>query len=791
MFQNHLKLIIRKLRREKLYAFVNILGLTIGLTAVLLIALYVRDELSFDKFHKNHENISRLIINKEDGTGRNGYIPPDFSDYIIADLPAVESFVRITKPLERDLLSNNNMSLYSNKVYFTDSTFFDFFDFELIDGLPAKVLNTPYTAVITESLASRLFGNQNPIGQYIRLNKEQDIQISGLAIDPPKNSSFQFELLVKAGQSEFENTFDKGYLTSVVTFISTAPNADRTSITQQINALKLKPNYGKVVLGAYQFELLPLKNQRLKSNLNSDYLNNNDISQVYLFSGIGLVILLLAVINYVNLVTAQSLKKSKEIGLRKVIGAENVQLIAYELLESIGYAFLSMVLAFAATERLLSLFNNAIGKGITLNYLSLEFLLFVPMLGISLGLIAGLYPSFYITRFKALSLIQNGGSTASKNGIRKLLATIQFLFAGIMICVTLIMRSQMNYMQNKPIGFKKDLLVNIDMFQDIKEKSEAFRSEVLKIPGINSVSLTSWEFVGYTSTFRYTEKPNHDSNEQVTPYVETTIVEADENIMNTLGLKVLYSQPGFSMKDMTSDEIVVSSLFVEKSGWKNNGIGNYVFEHNGGKKQVVAVIEDFHSNVYKIDLEPTIIEKSKAWGDEQLLVRLESMEHLDALDDVANLYEDQLDRPFEYQFVNDEIDFYYRREAAQMKLFNTFSGLAVFLSLLGLLAMTFYSVEQRRKEVSIRKVLGASVQRLILMLNREYSLLVLVAFIIASPIAYYAMQSWLQEFKYRISLSPLIFIGAFLGFLALSWLVTIAQSLKVSRENPADVLRNE
>ncbi|MFT6872772.1 MAG: putative ABC transport system permease protein, partial [Roseivirga sp.] len=503
MFRNNLKLILRKLKREKLYAFVNILGLTIGLTAFLLIALYVKDELSFDKFHSDHENISRLIINKEDGSRRAGYIPPDFCDYVLAEVPNVLSYVRITKPLERDLLKHKDATLYSDQVYFTDSTFFDFFDFKLIDGSPKDVLKTPYSAVITESLARKLFGRENPIGQLIKLNKERDVQVSGLVADPPKNSSFQFELLVKAGQAEFENTFAKGYLKSVITFVKTSPSADLLETAYQIDAIKLKPNYGKPILGSYLFELLPLKNQHLLSHLKSDYLINNDISQIYLFSGIGLIILLLAVINYVNLVTAQALKKSKEIGLRKVIGAEKGQLIIHELFESVSYAFLSMVLAFALTERLLFLFNSVTGKGIILNYWSLEFLFVVPVFGIVLGLIAGLYPSFYITRFKPLSLIQNGGNNSAKNNLRKLLATLQFIVAGVMICTTLIMRSQMTYIQNRPIGFDKDLLVNIDMYQDIKEKSESFKNEVLAVSGIRSASVTSWEYVGYTSTFKY------------------------------------------------------------------------------------------------------------------------------------------------------------------------------------------------------------------------------------------------------------------------------------------------
>ena len=521
-------------------------------------------------------------------------------------------------------------------------------------------------------------------------------------------------------------------------------------------------------------------------------MNISDIRQVYLFSGIGLVILLLGVINYVNLVTAKALKKAKEIGLRKVVGAGRKQLIAFELLESICFAFLSMIMAFAITERLLNSFNQLIDKQISLHYWSREFLLFVPVFGIFLGLLAGLYPSFYISRFKPLSLIGEGSGLVKKSLVRKTLASLQFIIAGIMICVTVIMHSQMSYLRNKSLGFEKNLLVNIEMYQDIKDRSSSFKNQVSGIAGIASATITHWEYVGYTSTFRYIEKFDREAKEsRNTPYVETTILAADNDLLTTMGVKILYSKPGFSLEAMDSTQIIISELFASKAGWGNDALGRYVYNYDEERHEVVAVIEDFHSTTLKEELQPTIIEKAQAWGDENLLIRLESEDHIEALDEVAKLYEQQLDRPFEYQFVNDEIDFYYRKEAAQVKLFNTFSGLAIFLSLLGLLAMTFYSVEQRRKEVSIRKVLGASVQRLILMLNKEYSILVLLAFLIASPIAYYAMQGWLEEFKYRISLSPLIFIGAFLGFLALSWLVTIAQSLKVSRENPADVLRDE
>jgi len=791
MLKYNLTLVLRRFRKERVFTVVNILGLTVGLTAFLLITLFVRDELSFDKFHENHETISRLIMNKEDGSRRSGYIPPDFTDYILAEVPSVESYVRITKPLERDLLSYEETSLYSDEVYFTDSTFFTFFEFQLLEGSPYEVLSDPYSAVITESLSKKLFQDQNPLGRLLELNKDQKLQISGVVSDPPRNSSFQFEMLVRAGQKEFENTFSQGYLRSVVIFLGTHKDSDRASVAKQIDELKLKPNYGKPVLGSYTFELLPLSDHRLKSGLKKDYLSNNDIKQVYLFSGIGIVILLLAVINYINLVTARALKKSREIGLRKVIGAEKRQLISYELFESVGYSLLGMLFAFATTERLLVLFNSATGKEIELDYFSLEFVLFVPAFGILLGLIAGLYPAFYITRFKPLSLIQNAGNTTGKSYMRKALATIQFLIAAIMICVTFIMRSQMNFIQNRPIGFEKELLVNIDMYQDIKENSQVFRNEVMNISGINSASLTSWEFVGYTSTFRYIEKFDPESENRDVPYIEATILVGDDYLLETLGLNVLKAEPSFSMVEMDTTEIIVSQLFIDRANWSTDAIGKYVYEYGGGRKRVVAIIEDFHSDTYKNEIVPTIIEKNKAWGDEQLLLRLESKDQIKALDLVASLYENQLERPFEYQFVNEQIDFYYRKEAAQIKLFNTFSGLAIFLSLLGLLAMTFYAVEQRRKEVSIRKVLGASMQRLILMLNKEHSILVTLAFLIASPIAYYAMQGWLQEFEYRINLTPLLFILVFLSFLVLSWIVTIVQSLRVSNENPANVLRED
>jgi putative ABC transport system permease protein len=559
-----------------------------------------------------------------------------------------------------------------------------------------------------------------------------------------------------------------------------------------INELKMKSIYGMFVKDDV-FGLLPVTDQRLHASFNRGYTTEqSDVKIVYLFSGIGFVILLLAIINYVNMVTASSLKRAKEIGLRKVIGAHKSQLVLYQLVESIAITTIALVIAFAITERLLPLMNGMLGKSMQLNYLSLEFLLFVPIMGLLIGVLTGLYPSFYISRHKPLILLKkNLGGTSGKGGLRRGLVGFQFLMAGVLILVTLIMQSQMKFLKEQKMGFDKELLVYVPLFEDLKGKSQVFKNEVLGMSGVSSATVTDWMFENNAHSGVFAGYFDGDTQERP-PYVSVYPVAADEGIIKTLGLKLLEAEEGFDMAQMDSTGIVISRLVADGLGWKEqSAIGKYVYEYAGEKKRVVAVIDDFHTSSLKNEILPSVIQHKESWLNENLLIRFETEGHQATLDEIKVKYESLLNRPFEFSYVDDEIEKYYKEEADQVALFNVFSGLAIFISLLGLMAMATYSAEQRKKEVSIRKVLGASMRQLILLLNKENGILVIIAFLIATPIAIYAMQDWLAEFKYRITLNPMLFVLAIAGFFVLNVLVTLFFSLKVSRANPADTLREE
>ena len=791
MFRNHLKLVIRKLRKEKVYSFVNILGLTIGLAAFLLIGLYVRDELSFDKFHSRTNEIYRLTNFNEVSTNRNTYSPPDFAEYIQQDAPEVESFVRIKTQGLNNLIATEESAFYTGGLIYSDANFFSFFDFNILNGKPELALASPRSVVLTESFAMKLFGRIDVVGEELTFNKTDKYQVLGVCADVPKNSSIQFELVARGDDKTFENTFSKGYLTAATTFLMVPESVELANLESKINnGIRQKPNYFRVK-GDIYYELGSLRDIRLYSNFERDSLETNDAKVVFLFTGIGLVILLLAVINYINLVTAQSIKNFKEIGLRKVIGATRGQLVRYHLLESTVIAFISFVCSFAIAERIIPLFNSALNKQVTLNYLSSDFVIWTLVFGLLLGLLSGLYPAFYITKVSPLSLMQKSATSVGSKGLfRKALVLFQFTVSATLIVILFIMTNQMSFLETQKLGFDKDNLISIPLYENSLEAAVLLKSEILKIPGVQSISSNDWKFGGGASLSKY----NNPYLKEVEPkpiVIETDLVQADGDFIKAMSLKVLYSAKNYNGEALSENQVIINESLAKAFEWPENAVGQKVFQYENMNREVVAVVEDFHSYSMKEEKTPLAIESFSYGVANNLLIRLDTKEVKESLAQIGKSYQSITDRPFEYYYVDDKIASYYKVENGQFKLFQAFSFLAMFISLLGLVALTIYMVEQRRKEVSIRKVLGATIQRLIFMLNREYTILIIIAFLIATPVAYYAMQDWLAEFKYSVNISPLLFVGAFLGFLLLSWLVTLFPSLKVTNENPVEALRNE
>jgi len=789
MFRNHLKLVFRRLRKERLFTFVNIFGLTIGLTAFLLISLYVRDELSYDQFHSNKENIYR-VISEYEKRGVSGMIASDFVEFFSEDIPEIKSYTRISAVGgEYSLVSNNDKRLNTKGVFFVDQNFFDFFSFELLNSPASGSFSESGSGIITESLSKKVFGDENPIGQLVEINKGEKYIISAIAKDPPSNSTIQFELLLFK-QGLFKNDFERMHgIKTVVTYLSILPEHEKEIIARKIMAAREKPIYSRFTK-ENEYSLLSLTDQRLKAPYERDFFAKNDMRYVMLFSGIGLVVLVLALINYINLVTAQSIKRKKEFGLRKVIGADRKHLIFYQLIESTMITMISFLFAFAAAERLIPTFNDLLEKDISLQYLSSDFFIWVLLAGLLLGLVSGIYPAFNIARVKPLSLLnEKTNSARGSNWFRKGLVLFQFITTAILISVLMIINGQMKFLKEKELGYNTDFLITIPLDRDSTHLYKVLKQEIWTVSGVQSTSLNGFR-VGGSWTTSVMDKPNVQG--EGAKGVARDVIYGDNDLIKAMGINFYWRSNSYESRAFGENKMLINYSLAKKLEWLDNPEGKRLYGWNDQKgKEVVGIVNDFHMKSLKDEIQPMVIYSLGKWGTSNLLVRLEGSMGGNTMSQIGDIYVGMFDRPFEFDFLDDQVKAFYKKEQGQFKLFQIFSSLAIFISLLGLVALTIYMIELRRKEVSIRKVLGASVQRLILMLNREYTILVVVAFLIASPIAYYAMQDWLAAFKYRIEISPMLFVGGFLGFLAMCWMVSIFQSLKVSGENPADVLREE
>lgn len=787
MLTNYLTIIIRKLRKERLYTFVNLLGLTIGLCAVLLIGLFVNDELSYDKFHSDKDRMFRVISNSEQ-FGFNGLIACDYVESVAEIAPQIEAYSRISRIDEQVLLESGETRLYSENTFLVDHNFFEFFDFGLLDGMAAEVLKQPGTAVISRSMADRIFGNKNPVGKELLLDKERSVLITGVAADPPANSHIRFDLLV-AQQEEFSNQFENmGYVSSLISYIKLTPGYDLSSVTGQFDQLRDKVAYA-MFLDDLVFQLVPLTEQHLAPYYEYDFFAKNDIRFIYLFTGIGLVILILAVINYINLATAQALRRSKEIGLRRVIGANRSQLMVYQFLESVVVTTVAFVLAFALAERALPLYNDLLHKSITLDYLSIEFLLGVPAMGMVIGVLAGAYPAFFQSRFQAIRLVneQNTGRGGKKN-LRRGLMLLQFTVAGVLLLTTLIMQSQMGYLEEKDLGFDQDHLVSIPLYEDSVFNGAYLKQQVSGIAGIKDVSVSTWKMGGGTSSGVFSDRHTEGEGAE---YLRLEYIAADKDYINTLGLRVKASSGAYREHGLQPGDVAVSQKLIDTFGWNENPIGRKVYDYHNKEMTIAAVVEDFYVRPLTTEVRAALVYLGSEPRFENLVLRIDAQNYRTVLDRVGPLYEQSYKRPFVYAFVDDQKAQFYRTEFGQLRLFSIMTSLAVFIALMGLLALTTYMTQQRQKEVSIRKVLGASVKELLLMLNKEHTWLTVIAFALAVPLSIYLMQDWLANFKYHVQLGPALFALAIAGFIAINVIITLVYTLRVSKANPAHTLRNE
>ncbi len=803
MIKNHFIVAIRNLIRQKGYFIINLLGLTIGLTACLFLTFYIIDELSYDRFNEKAERIYRVGYDFERPNGDR--IDQILTEYMVKEsfesyFNQIESFVRISYPYDY-YVEYEDKKIYESKIALVDKDFFDVFSFEWIAGNPKGALDEPYTIVITESVAKKFFGDEDPINKTLRIFTnigEAPSRITGVIKDMPKNSHFHLNIMQSMGSAPKTLTHlqltDWGNM-SVYSYILMPENTSIESIRK-----KGKDFTGQMRgdEGTFLPDLLiqPLLDIHLHSNASWELETNGNYRNVIIFSIIAIFILLIASINYMNLATARSAKRSLEVGMRKVLGAKKISLVFQFLGEAIITTFLSLIISLSLADILMPAFNKIAGKEINIVWMNnLWIILFIFVISIIIGIFSGSYPAFFLSSVKPLNALKKKSkNSASGSILRKVLVIFQFCISVILIVCTLIVFLQWSYMKNKPLGIDPSNI--IIMRSPGTEKYEAFKEELLKNPSITSITGSlkrpPFELSMYLSY--KAEDVEYDNNKAI------KLVTVEYDYFKTIKNKIVKGR-SFD-RNMSVDEnstFILNEAAIKEFGWdeplgkmfETSIVDPTTGEWVPRKGQVVGVAEDFHFEPVHNKIAPVVYlinHDMISW----LIIRTNSTNRNEVLEYIKEKW-DNLNVVINYAptFYEDDLDGLYKAEQRFFTLFVIFSGLAIAIACLGIFGLASYTAEQRTKEIGIRKVMGASVSTIVKLINQEFLILVLFSNIIAWPIAWYFMKDWLNNFDYRIDLTiwPFLLSGVIAIIIAI--LSVSYKALRASRTNPVDALRYE
>jgi putative ABC transport system permease protein len=801
MFRNYLIISFRNVLRHKGYSFINIAGLAIGMAICILIMLWVIKELSYDRYHANADHIYRLCMDANIG-GNQIQAPISNSpaaSAMIQDFPEVIDAVRI-QPQDKVLVELGSKRFYEENVAYADNSIFNVFSFPMISGDPKTALATAYSIVLTRSMAEKYFGDEDPIGKTLRLNGEHDFTITGIVQDVPINSHFTFDMLCSFQTLYQENGeyLEQWLEFSYATYLLLPENSDYQALEQKFPAF-IDRYMGKELtsLGStIDFFLQPLTDIHLYSNMNLESSGNGDIANIYLFSGIALFVLLIACFNFINLSTARSSMRAKEVGVRKTFGAPKGKLIQQFLGESLIYSFLSLILAVILLEIFVPLFNSITQDRLTVNYFHPPWLIpGLAALALIVGLVAGIYPAFFLSSFKPIRVFKGNLRLGAANvRFRSVLVVSQFAISIALIIGTFTIYDQLLYMRHKKLGFAKDQVLVITEVNDAPGQAlHTLKYELAKITGVVSVSETNR--IPGEDIRKSVFVPEGYSEDQAQMMDHTY---ADPDYIPTLGIEMAAGR-NFSadLATDTSESVIINETAARKFGW-DNPVGKIIktpnLTENGLEwipKTVIGVVKDFHITSLHLKIEPIII-RYLTTNPELICVKVSG----DDITHTINLMKKKWDeiypsRPMDYFFLDESFDRMYRSDERLGKIALSFAVLAIFVGCLGLFGMSSFTAERRTKEIGIRKTLGASVGGIVGLLSREFMVLVIIANALAWPIGYYAMHKWLQDFAYHINLSVVPFVFAGLLALLIALATVCFQAIKAALANPANALKYE
>lgn len=802
MLKNYFKTALRNIRRHKLYTFINVAGLAIGLAAFILIGLWIEDELSYDDFFQQADQIYRVATQQRssDHTTAFATSPRPLARVIDDPFPEVIEATRLSRErADQVLVRYRDKHFFENRVFFADSNFFEVFSIPLLRGSPKEALSEPFSIVITEAAAQKYFGASNPLGKTLtlRLSEDQDIfdyVVTGVARGLPHNAHFHFDFLASYQQHPLvgsQDDQDNWLGLNLYTYVLLREGASSEALGRELSALaEGRANDPTEAEGRYEFLLQPLTSIHLHSDLRSEIEANGDIVYVYLFAAIALFILLLACINFVTLTTARAASRAKEVGLRKVLGSGRGQLVGRFLVESVLLSLLALFFAAGLIELVLPALDAFTGRPLDFDYFQSGWILpsFVG-LALLVGIAAGSYPAVYLSSFRPAVVLKGGPAAASKGGfsLRSGLVVFQFAVAIALIVGTAVIYRQVSYMQSKKLGFDKEQVVVLEGTEDLGPQIEAFKEELLKHTGIARV--TNAQTMPGRSFDRARIRLQETSEEGA---LSVAWLTAGYGFVETLGLDLVAGRSFSRASD--SMAVILNESAVDALGLENP-VGRELIE-NDRLYTVIGVIEDFHFASLHRRIGPLAIFGPDPWSQNRpnqlVAARIQSSDLSGVLSSIRKTWEAFVpEQPFAYSFLDERLDALYRSERGVGRLLGVFASLAVLIACLGLFGLSAYVAQHRTKEIGVRKVLGASVASIVALLSKDFLKLVLAAVVIASPVAYFLMNRWLEDFAYRIDIGLSVFVWTAVLAVVIAFLTVSYQSVKVALMDPVKSLRYE
>ncbi|RVU02743.1 ABC transporter permease [Mucilaginibacter limnophilus] len=791
MLKNFITIAWRNLYKKKLFSFIHIIGLTIGITVCMMIFLYIMNEFSVDRFHKQGDNIYRVMRRFDVNKNMVPYLAGTYGPALLNDYPKeIKQAVRVC-PTHGLVQTADKKSFNEKKLYVADADFFTLFTFPLIKGDPKTVLKQPNSVVISQATAKKYFGNDDPIGKVIEIDQLYQLKVTGVSKNVPSNSHLDFDLVMPISNFEHYDWFKVWVNNNLFVYVRIDNPATAAALEKQFPAFMQKYMGADMEKMGVKFDLhlRPLKEIYFEPSSEFDNVRHGDQSVVYIFLSIAILILVIACINFMNLSTIRAVERSKEVGMRKVMGALRNHLIWQFIGESVLLTLISCVLAIGLLLLAMPWYNQLLGYELTVSWNAAPIYLFLAGVILFVGFLAGSYPAFFLSAFSPIQALK-GKLQLGKSGafFRQALVVVQFCISVFLIVGTIVIYNQMSFVKSKDLGYDKEQSVVIPLNNnDIYNNMRAFKNDLMSKSGIQSVSYMSGEPGGFHDMHTYEAEGQRDVFKSRSEF-------ADFEYVKTLGLKIVAGRD-FSpqMATDTTDAVLINETAAKKLGFTPaEAVGKWIKNNmrDSTRRKIVGVVKDFNFISLKETMDALVISPS---DDRRVaVIKLKPGNVSSGLAAIKEAYARVAPAyPLEYTFLDQKFDTLYKNDLRQQTILSVFSGLAIFIACLGLFGLASFTAAKRTKEIGVRKVLGSSVQNILLLLSKDMLKPVAVATIIAMPFAYFSMQKWLQNFAYRTPLHWWVFVLAAVITFAIALFTISFQSLKAAIANPVKSLRSE